>query len=270
MFGIIPIVVVLLVLVKVMFGPERRNKFWVAFGLGMALLVLLGWANRFHTHFSGWPRLERSSRAQVHSPPLPPAVRTSGVRGVRPATGPATQTSWLWVNDWSAFVSSTNFNGFRAESSDSCPTDSESRREAIADATRGLTQIVQAHPRLTRPLGRGEIERQITAALQEGSLIQGRYVHRTDKSYGSLYKTYLLVDTSPARLDPLVKRLNQQISAQRRQTLTAAGSTAATILVVLLLYAFLNTVTKGYFVWKLRAAALLMMIAAVMVAAVMI
>lgn len=261
-FAVMLMLVLAGVIVVLLFGSSRRSgKIWAIVALVIAMAAVAFIAGVFVVRSSG--------RLPVVVMPQPrPELRKFPVHA--PATIPATQTNWLWVNDWSAFVSTTNFNGFRAESTDSAPTDSDSRTEAINDAARGLTQMVLAHPRLTRPLAqRNDIERQVTAVLNSGSLINGRYVYRTDRSYGSLYKTYLLIDTSPSKLDPLVRQINQQISVTRQRNLTAAGSVAATVLVVLLLYAFLNTVTKGYFVWKLRAAMILLMIGAVMAAAVM-
>lgn len=185
-------------------------------------------------------------------------------------SGPATQTAQLWIDDWNAFVNSSHFSGFRAESTDVCPTEQESRAEAAGNAVDILMQRVSNDPRVDQALARLNgsremIKQRLASAIQSGSLVEGQYIHTTEKPYGTLYKTYLLIDTSAEKLNPLIQQLNRQIVAQRRQTLTAAGSIAATVLVVLLLYAFLNTVTKGYFIWRLRAAVILALIAGVLI-----
>lgn len=286
-FGIIPIVVVLLVLLKVLFGPERRNKFWGSFGLVIALVVLCLSALRMHRDFGGGPRIVRMEQIPPNLIGSQQALQQRGIRSMTiPATqtgndwslrtfsdatdAPTTQISQLWVDDWQAYLNSTNFRGFRAESSDVSVTELESRGQAIHHASEVLMQSLAGDSRIRQLMrntsaNREMIRQQIEFAIQSGSVIVSQCVRTTEKSYGTLWKTYLLIDTSPAKLDPLVRQLTQQLAVHRKEKLTAAASIGATMLVVLLLYAFLNTVTKGYFIWRLRAGVILVLIAGVLI-----
>ena len=59
---------------------------------------------------------------------------------------PTTQISNLWIEDWPQFVNTTHWQGFRAESSDTCVTEAEARQEAINNAATSMSQLVLADP----------------------------------------------------------------------------------------------------------------------------
>jgi hypothetical protein len=54
--------------------------------------------------------------------------------------------------------------------------------------------------------------------------------------------------------------------ARRAEQVRGWGSVAAFLAVIVLLYLLVNSLTKGYFVWRLRAGALLLTIAGILVA----
>jgi hypothetical protein len=190
-----------------------------------------------------------------------------------PASLPATTQSAAkrWVDDWPGFVNSLQSSGglpelfIRAESKGPCVSESEARQEAIADAARQLEPVVLARATMIAgPMPLSEVEAQVLAALRSGRLISDQHLVRTDKSYGSLWTCSLLVDRSPLATDPIVQRLIESSRAKLATGTTQWLSVAALTVVVVLLYAFLNAATKGYFVWRLRAVALLALIAAVL------
>ncbi|HWP41337.1 MAG TPA: hypothetical protein VNL70_10465, partial [Tepidisphaeraceae bacterium] len=86
------------------------------------------------------------------------------------------------------------------------------------------------------------------------------------RPYAELWREMMLIDASPATID----RLAMQCAAAARQQLGRAasgwGALAALVLVIILAYAFLNAATRGYLVWRLRAIAVLAIIAAVLAA----
>lgn len=242
----------------------RRRGGPVGFLLLVAAIAVFAFAmRRVRTDFGGWPRIERVAPASSILLPT-----------LSPSTPPTTQASEAWVSDWGTYLRETSFKGFRAESSDTCVTPGEAVEQAIRTAAERVYAMVKNRPELANrpmlPNRRGEdlLMQELVHAIASEQLIVDQTMLRTEKSYGTLWKSYLLIDTSPQRLNPLVKNIGRTLATDRRQTYAAAGSIAATMVVVLLLYAFLNTVTKGYFIWRLRATALLLMIVVVMGAAV--
>jgi len=85
------------------------------------------------------------------------------------------------------------------------------------------------------------------------------------RPYGKVYRTAVLLDLSPAhwtRVTSYFRCVTANHMANRRNTLLAVAGLAAVILVV---YLFLNAATKGYYVWALRATAVVAVIAGVVV-----
>lgn len=285
----IPILLLAVLFGAVLMSSNRRGaKFVMLTMLGLLLVATAMFGVRLRSDFGpGGPPVARRG-------PMPPNYYDAQLdlqqRGMRSMTipaqtsqpwtietdAPATQSaqsqrsSQLWVADWQAYRNNTNFNGFRVESSDTSPTAQASLEEARRQAVSELQRMLLSDPRVSRAMGnlrmsRPVLTQRIEAEIRTGSMVVGQSVHSIDKSYGTLWKTYLLIDTSPGAMNRLVGQITRDANLQRRQVFTTAGSLAALMLVIVLLYAFLNTVTKGYFVWKLRAAVILVLIAGVLV-----
>jgi hypothetical protein len=106
---------------------------------------------------------------------------------------------------------------------------------------------------------------QIKSSVSRGVDITDRHVDRIDKLYGTLWKETLAVNTSPSAIEsnfaaPYLKLAEAQAAGRRNEWASLAGLAG----VMILLYSFLNSATKGYFVWRLRAVATLVLIAAVL------
>ncbi len=258
---------------------KRRG---LVIGLAMLMLLVLGGAvfllsfrARLVRDFGGVPSLQ--SIRPVPNTSLALIERDDRGRSVvdiRPS--PATQTSpstmastKRWVDDWVGWVNSAGRGTafLRAVSTGPCISEPEAREQAIAQAARELKPIVlsQLVQNLrTSSFDNALLEAVITDALRSGRLIVDQYLTRTNKPYGSLWTCYLLIDRSPLALDPVVQRVYKASQAHVTLEKTKWLSIAALAAVIVLLYAFLNAATKGYFVWRLRSVALLIAIAAVL------
>jgi hypothetical protein len=109
------------------------------------------------------------------------------------------------------------------------------------------------------------IKTQIKSTVARGVNITHRHVDRVDRPYGTLWKETLGVDTSSAAIEsnfvaPYLQLAQAQAQGRRNEWASLAGLAG----VMILLYSFLNSATKGYFVWRLRAVATLVLIAAVL------
>jgi hypothetical protein len=156
----------------------------------------------------------------------------------------------------------------RVQSSDTAPQE-RAYQEAVEAAIVELGPIVRSRAGLTpsqaRALGSNRINTHIAAAVRSGQIVAEDYERRTDRSYGTTWKHYILMDTSPARLEPIVQRIRGDARMQLVNEATAWGSLGALLGVIVLLYVFLNAATRGYFAWRLRAAAVMLVIVAVLV-----
>jgi hypothetical protein len=109
------------------------------------------------------------------------------------------------------------------------------------------------------------IKTQIKSSVSRGVGIANRRVDRVDRPYGTLWKETLDVDSSAGAIEsnftgPYLELAQAQAQGKRKEWVSLAGLAG----VIVLLYSFLNSATKGYFVWRLRAIATLVLIAAVL------
>ena len=106
------------------------------------------------------------------------------------------------------------------------------------------------------------LKKQIKSSLARNVDISNRHVDRIERPYGVLWKESIDVDASSRAIQnnfiaPFTQLAEAQASGKQTEWLSAAGL----IGVIFLLYVFLNSATKGYFVWRLRAVAALALIA---------
>ena len=100
---------------------------------------------------------------------------------------------------------------------------------------------------------RGRLSEDIAA----GQLQVDCFVERFDRPYGAVWAASVLLDASPRRLDELVGRYQSAWRAEQIRVAIFRGAVAAVIAVTWLMYAVLNTATRGYFTARLRLIAVM-------------
>jgi hypothetical protein len=117
------------------------------------------------------------------------------------------------------------------------------------------------------------VRRQVESMLKQGKCVEDTFVQRLDGPNGQVWRASILVSLSPTNTDAMVKQVGQAAratvaaqSARRVEQAKGWGSVAAFLAVIVLLYLLVNSLTKGYFVWRLRAASLLLCIVGILVA----
>jgi hypothetical protein len=176
-------------------------------------------------------------------------VMVTAARGGRTASPPnARFIEKPWVEDWSGFIANSQpgQNWLRAESRSPATSPQEAQQQAINEAVEMLLPLAQTSLYGPTPL-RQDLVGQLRGQLSQGQLIVDRFVQRVDRPYGQLYTATLLIDGSPAAVEGLTANLTQVRTKQRKAVLSTAGSLAALMGVIALLYLFLTAVTKGYY-----------------------
>jgi len=138
-----------------------------------------------------------------------------------------------------------------ARSEASCTTEAQANREAIENACAQLTSLLVETGSDQKPRLFG---RRVTAAdiLGEG-LIVDRFVQSFEGKAGRIWRQALLVDASSGRLSRLLRRKASATAAANRTWGRMFITTAGLLGLIVLVYAFLNAATKGYYMWSLRA-----------------
>ena len=117
------------------------------------------------------------------------------------------------------------------------------------------------------PGARGLVsDEQLSAAVERNELVADRFSQQLEGSFGQrLARDTPLLDFQP---EQLIQMVDQGHLVQRAEQRREIGTGLAVVLMlglVLALYIVLNELTKGYFVWNLRAAAMLALLTMVVV-----
>ena len=185
-------------------------------------------------------------------------VRASVLAADRQASMSTEFVDKPWVEDFSGFLNTRpNSRFIIAKSAESCMNEAEANHQAVQNAcTQVADMIGQTLPRRSgvpvsfdKPVNSSDI--------LNGEFILDRFVQSFDGSAGKIWRQALLVDVSTDNLKKLAQR--KAVIAQARKTGFARMFFSIVGLVVLItvVYAFLNAATKGYYVWSLRIAGII-------------
>jgi hypothetical protein len=186
-----------------------------------------------------------------------------------------------WADDWNLYRNSEpDKRWMLAESTQLYANEAEAMDSAQRRAVELLAPLVKESMSAKAKRSGREIIRvtdewvrkAILSSVQrnhDNQLIPDQFVQKFDRPYGEVWKASLLIDASQKTMDSLVASYNALANAERnverKSKVTGFSAIGGMALVVVLLYAFLNSATKGYFAWRLRALALLAVIAGVLV-----
>jgi hypothetical protein len=184
--------------------------------------------------------------------------------GVVPVSaGPATATApaKLWVEDLAEFLNQHPGHWIVGHSNQPALSAAEAESLARRDAAEELIDTLQ--PRLSRPSDRRVLRDQIDHAMQHDGWIADRQVESRERPYATIWSAQVLVDASPAKVDPLVRQIERGM--QRRHVRSVAGMFGGFILIAIVacIYQLLNWLTRGYFRARLALASLLLVSAGI-------
>jgi hypothetical protein len=186
---------------------------------------------------------------------LPPAAESTpdaaaALRSLSGAAPPAKP----WIADFAGFCASHPGRWIVGRCARPCLSQAEAEQSARSDAARAVYAVAldQFAP------GRGDekwLAGQVMADVRAGALASDDLPEKFDRPYGTVWTKTVLLDASPAKLQPLVDRYRSDLS-QRRARMTAVRFVAvAFALSGWIAYLLINAITKGYFTLRLRLAA---------------
>lgn len=158
-------------------------------------------------------------------------------------------------------------------------TQDQALEEAMSDAADDLADQVERHmPSRRRPghVDRAWLRQELRARLQQGSLareptargpqvrleplVQDRFVQQFDMPHARVWRAAVLVEASPAQVEALSRVMEDRLEQRHVRGATRWGSVAGLILLIVVVYLFLNAATKGYYTWALRGAAVVLFV----------
>ena len=171
-----------------------------------------------------------------------------------------------WVEDFAGFANSTRDKTWIvAHSTTPCLSETEAFEAACRDGSAQLLSRIR--PRMARPYGAGSdawLMGRLNQEIASGSLVADRFVSRVHRPYGDIWSEAILVDVSSARLGSIAREHAIWLSGRQHARRGAAASIVGMSVAILLIYAVVNAVTKGYFRGYLRTGAALGMALCVM------
>ena len=183
-------------------------------------------------------------------------VQASVLAGDKQASMSAEFVDKPWVENLSGFLMNRRLNGrfIIAKSAESCMTEAEANQQAVQNAcTQVADMLDQTSPRqsgvpisFARPVN--------SADILDGNFILDRFVQSFEGAAGKIWRQALLVDASAEKLKNLAQRKAVIARARKQSFAGMFFSIIGLIVLITVVYAFLNAATKGYYAWSLRIA----------------
>jgi len=133
-------------------------------------------------------------------------------------------------------------------------TEAEANNQAVQNACAQVADMLgQNSPR--RSGGPISFAKPVNSTdILEGGFILDRFVQSFEGTAGKIWRQALLIDASAGKLKKLARQ--KAVIAQARKMTWARMffSIAGLIVLITVVYAFLNAATKGYYAWSLRIA----------------
>ena len=107
------------------------------------------------------------------------------------------------------------------------------------------------------------IRQQLRAAIERDELVADRVSQRLEGSSGTVWRAALLLDYQPMKLAQLANQGLATANSEHHNRIVAGLAVTLMFGLVVALYLVVNELTKGYFVWNLRAAAMLALLSVV-------
>jgi len=164
-----------------------------------------------------------------------------------------------WVEDFSGFLNAKpNRRFIIAKSTESCITQAEANRQALdnasAQVTDMLSRMTQRRSGVPAPLA----SRVDADDILEGDLVLDRFVQSFEGSAGQIWRQALLIDGSTQKLEQLAHRKRMMARAMKMNWARMFITVFGLLLLITIVYIFLNAATKGYYAWSLRIAGIVL------------
>ena len=218
----------------------------------------------------------RLSESSISTPSWWPIGLSSGALTIsmpRRASGaPISSARFIekpWVDDPQGFALAQNGQRWIIGASpDVVAASADATRAATRNAAAALLPLLKAHiarshVKITPP-PEFSIDN-VATQLTDRRMVSDQFLQRFQRPYGSVWQGAVLVNASDANVESIVRSITATSTARLVMKATGFGSFIAFSCVLVLLYAFLNSATKGYFAGRLKAAMILLMIVGIFV-----
>jgi len=184
-------------------------------------------------------------------------IRANVLAGARQISINTEFTEKPWIeNFYGGWDNRPNTRLIIAKSSESSISEGGANHQAIADACNQLTELLHQRPRAQAT---PSLPRNVTSNdILERDFIVDRFTQSFDGRAGKIWRQALLIDASVEKLEQLAHHKVAVAREIRWSWARMSGSIVGLLVLITAVYAFLNAATKGYYVWSLRIAGIML------------
>ena len=182
-------------------------------------------------------------------------IQASVLAGDKQASMKAEFVDKPWVEDFSNFLNTRpNSRFIIAKSAESCMTEAEANQQAVQNACSQVADLLGQTSLGLSGVPVSFVQAVNSADILDGNFILDRFVQSFEGTAGKIWRQALLVDASTEKLKNLAQRKAIIARARKTSFVGMFFSIAGLIVLITVVYAFLNAATKGYYAWSLRIA----------------
>ena len=137
-------------------------------------------------------------------------------------------------------------------------TDGEANRQALENACAQLTQMLSRVTRRRSGVPKPLASRVEADDILESNLVLDRFVQSFEGSAGRIWRQALLIDGSTSKLEQLAHRKVMMARTMKMNWAKMFFTVFGLIVLITIVYVFLNAATKGYYTWSLRIAGIVL------------
>ncbi len=165
-----------------------------------------------------------------------------------------------WVHQFDEFVSSHPQRSFlRADCRSFANDEASAYNDAVGVAVDALLPrvITLLSDRPYSVVAEDLLRQRLRASIEDNTFVVDRFSQQLTGRSGNVWRATLLIEAQPPRLAAIADV--GRVASQERQFTRRAAELSVLLMVglVLVLYFVVNELTKGYFVWNLRAVTML-------------
>jgi hypothetical protein len=156
-----------------------------------------------------------------------------------------------WIADFAGFTAAHPGQWIVGRCAKPCLSQAEALQSARIDAARAVYSIALERLGSARSAGQWLAQR-VLADVRAGELASDDLAERFDRPYGTIWTETVLLDASPAKLNPLVDRYRSELRAGSAKLKTIQFGAAGIALFAWFAYFLINLITRGYFTLRLQ------------------
>ncbi len=172
-----------------------------------------------------------------------------------------------WIENFATFASNRPAQAFIiARSAGTCTSESEARQQAMRDASQQVGQIVWNRRSPSGPPARPDRNAAWISPsdLQQNGFVVDTFVQSFEGSVGKIWRQAVLLDVSGAKITQLYRLKSGEVRRARESWARMGLSAVGVVVLIGVIYFFLNMATMGYYEWSLRIASVVLAVVGVL------